>query len=94
MDADADERATGVARRATEYAREQTAQLSSVLARIAQELEQSAGLADEHADRRQLAGRRDDAALERQVAVRARDAAERAHARASEYLKRAAGWQR
>jgi hypothetical protein len=67
------------------------AQLASVLSRTAVTLEQSAALADAHAERHEQAKRNDDAAQERRVAGRAREAARMARSHAEEWLEFAAG---
>ena len=87
MDADAAEGSENVAQHAAGTAREHAERLSSVLIRTAEVMEQSAALADQHADRRERAGRTDDAALEHEIADRAREAAGRARANANEYLR-------
>jgi hypothetical protein len=67
------------------------AELALVLRRTAVTLEQSAALADAHAERYEQAGRSDDAARERRVADRAREAARMARSHAEEWLELAAG---
>jgi hypothetical protein len=64
--------------------------LSSVLSRTADALEESATLAEVHAERHEQAGRSDDAAEERRVAGRAREGARRARSQAEEWLESAA----
>jgi hypothetical protein len=74
--------------------RVRAAQLASVLSRTAVTLEQSAALADAHAERHEQAKRNDDAAQERRVAGRAREAARMARSHAEEWLELAAGRKR
>jgi hypothetical protein len=71
--------------------RVRAAQLASVLRRTAVTLEQSAALADAHAERYEQAKRSDDAAQERRAAGRAREAARMARSHAEEWLEVAAG---
>jgi hypothetical protein len=61
-----------------------------VLSRTADTLEQSAALADAHAERYEQAGRSDGAAQERRAAGRAREAARKARLHAEEWLELAA----
>jgi len=61
--------------------------LVSVLHRAADALEQSATLAEQHAERREQAGRQEAAAEERRAARRAHEAAAHARARAEEWLR-------
>jgi hypothetical protein len=79
------------ARRAVGNTRLRAAELASLLRRVADTLEQSAALADAHAERYEQAGRSDDAALKCQAAGRARDAARHARSRADECLELAGG---
>ena len=58
-----------------------------MLARTAKVLEQSAALAEQHAERRERAGRIESAAEKRRVAWRAHEAAARARAKAEEWLE-------
>jgi hypothetical protein len=69
------------------HTRQGAKQASGILTQLAKTLDKSAGLADEHAQRREKAGRTDDAADERQAAERAREAAQRARRQAEEWLK-------
>ena len=71
--------------------RARTAQLASVLSRTADALEESAALADAHAERCEQAGRSGDAAQERRAAGRAREAARKARSHVEEWLELAAG---
>jgi hypothetical protein len=65
--------------------------LSSTISRSAEALEQTAALAEAHAQRQQRSGRSKPAAQEREVALRAHSAAHRARQRAQELLEFAAG---
>jgi hypothetical protein len=62
-----------------------------MLRRTAVTLEQSAALADEHADWYEQAKRSDDAARERHVTGRALEAARMARSHAEEWLELASG---
>ena len=55
---------------------------SAIFLRTAQALEQSAAMAEAHAERRRRSGDEEEAAKEHEVAARAADAAKRARARA------------
>ena len=61
--------------------------IAGILTQLAITLDRSAGLAEEHAERREQAGRSDDAEQERQAARHARDAAQRARSQAEQWLK-------
>jgi hypothetical protein len=71
--------------------RVRAAELASVLRRTAVALEQSAALADAHAERYEQVKRSDDAVHERRVAGRAREAARIARSHAEDWLQLAAG---
>jgi len=71
--------------------RVRAAQLASLLSRTAVTLEQSAVLADAHAERYEQAKRSDDAAQERRVAGRTREAARMARSHAEQWREFAAG---
>lgn len=79
------EGAVTVAQRAAVRAHEHAGHLSRLLTRTAAALEQTARLADEHAERRESSGQPDDAAHERELAVRARLAAHRAQSQAARW---------
>jgi hypothetical protein len=91
MDSEAVEPPGAAAERAVEETCARAAELASVLRRTAVTLEQSAALADAHAERYEQAKRNDDAAQERRVADRAREAARMARSHAEEWLELAAG---
>ena len=90
MDSEAVEPPRAAAERVVGHTRARAAQLASVLSRTAETLEQSAALADAHAERYEQAGRTDDAAEERRAAGRAREAARMARPHAEEWLALAA----
>src|SRR5437764_14925782 len=83
MDPDAAESAD----RAARHRRERAEARSSSLTRMAKVLEDSAVLADAHAERHEQAGRSDAAARERQAAEHARQAAQRGRLHAEEWLE-------
>jgi hypothetical protein len=83
----ADERVVG-------ETRVRAAQLASVPSRTPVTLDQSAALADTHAERYEHAKRHDDAAQKRRVAGRDREAARMARSHAEEWLELAAGRKR
>ena len=87
MDPGAAKQASATAERAVNQTLMMARDLASVLARTAKALEQSATLAEEHAERRERAGRKEAAAEERRAAGRAHEAAARARAQAEEWLK-------
>jgi hypothetical protein len=76
---------------AERQAGETAKRLSLTMSRSAEALEQTAALAEAHAQRQQQSGRSKPAAQERQVALRAHSAADRARQRAQELLEFAAG---
>lgn len=76
---------TRAAERVTSHTRRGARQLTTLLTRMADALDKSARLADEHATKRERAGRSDDAELERQAAQRARDSAEQARSHAAQW---------
>jgi exonuclease VII large subunit len=82
MDSEAVETPGAAAERVVGDTRACAAQLASVLSRTADTLEQSAALADAHAERYEDAGRSDDGA---------REAARKARSRAEEWLELAVG---
>jgi hypothetical protein len=90
MDPEAVEPPRKAAERAVMRTRVSVERLSSVLSRTADALDESAVLADAHAERHEQAGRSDDAAEERRAAGRAREAATRARSQVEDWLKRAA----
>ena len=69
------------------HTRQGAKQASGILTQLADTLERSAGLADEHAQRWEQTGRTADAADERQAAKRAREAAQRARWQAEEWRR-------
>jgi hypothetical protein len=91
MDSEAVESPGAAAERVVGSTQVLAAQLASVLSRTTDLLEQSAALADAHAERYEQAGRSDDAAEERRAAGRAREAARKARSHAEDLLERAAG---
>jgi hypothetical protein len=86
IDPDADSEARA-AELVTRHTRQGAKQASAVLMQLATTLERSAGLAEEHAQRRERAGRADDAVAEHKAAQRARQAAERARSQADEWMR-------
>lgn len=80
-------RAAAIASKAGRDTRRRAQDLGFVLNRTATALEQSALLAEDHAERQMRAGKTGAAARERQVARRAREASERARARALRCLE-------
>lgn len=91
MDSEAVEPPQAAAKRVVGDTRARAAQLASVLSQTADTLEESAALADAHAERYEQAGRSDDAAEERRAAGRAREAARKARSHAEEWAELAAG---
>jgi hypothetical protein len=91
MGSEAVEPPGAAAQRVVGSTRARAAQLASVLSRTADTLEQSAALADAHAERYEQAGRSDDAAQERRAAGRARETARNARSHAEEWAELAAG---
>lgn len=75
------------AERVTRRTRLSADRLSGVLTHIADALERTACLADEHAERCERAKKSRAAADEREAARRAREAAQRARSQAEEWLK-------
>lgn len=59
-----------------------------ILMQLAKELERTADLAEQHAQRREQAGKADDASRERRTAQDAREAAQRARSQAEAWLDR------
>jgi hypothetical protein len=84
------EQAVAAAHSAVSSMRDRARRLASVLSRGAEALDDTARLADAHAERRERMGRIEEAAAERLVAAQAREAAERARAQAADWL--ALGW--
>jgi hypothetical protein len=80
--ADSEARAAELVIRPT---RQGAKQASAILMQLANTLERSAALAEEHAQRRERAGRTEDVAAEREAAQRARAAAQRARSQADEW---------
>jgi hypothetical protein len=87
MEPEAARQASAIAETAASQTRMTARDPASVLGRTAKALEQSAILAEQHAQRRERAGRMEAAADERRAAGRAHEAAARARARAEEWLK-------
>ena len=87
MESEVAKQAAERAERAVTQTRVTARNLASVLGRTAETLEQSATLAEEHAQRREQAGRGDAAANERRAARRAHGAAARARVHAEKWLK-------
>jgi hypothetical protein len=87
MEPEAARQASAAAERAVSQKQINARHVASLLGRTAEALEQSATLAERHAQRREQAGRKEAAAEERRVARRAHEAAARARARAEEWLK-------
>jgi hypothetical protein len=81
------DRSTAPGERVIDHTRRGAKPLSGVLTRMADALDRTASLADEHAIRREKAGRSDDAAAEREAAKRARTAAQRARSQAAQWLE-------
>jgi hypothetical protein len=90
MDSEAAEPPGAAVERVVGETRARAAQLASVLRRTAVTLEQSAALADAHADWYEQAKRSDDAARERRVTGRALEAARVARSHAERWLELAA----
>jgi hypothetical protein len=76
---------------AVRHTRERAESLSATMTRTANVLEDSAVLADAHAEKHEQAGRSDAAAKERGVAEHAREAAQHARLHAEEWLERSVG---
>jgi hypothetical protein len=91
MDSEAVEPPQAAAKRVVGDTQAHAAQLASVLSRTADTLEESAALAEAHAERYEQAGRSDDAAEERRAAGRARETARKARSHAEEWAELAAG---
>jgi hypothetical protein len=87
MEPEAAQQASATAGRAVSQMRTTARDLAAVLGRTAEALEQSAILAEQHAQRREQAGRPEAAAEERRAAERAHEAAARARARVEEWRK-------
>ena len=83
--------AAAMAERAARESRQRAQKLGLLLNRTAAALEQSAKLADEHAERQARAGREEDAAHERRAARRAHAASQRARVQALRCLELADG---
>jgi len=87
MEPEAAQQASATAGRAVSQTRTSATDVAAMLGRTAEALEQSAILAEQHAQRREAAGRKEAAAEERRAAEWAHEAAARARARAEEWRK-------
>jgi hypothetical protein len=85
VDPETAEKARTSARVLRRRTREDAERLVGRLTRMADSLDQAAGIVEEHAERHARAGRHDDAATEREAVKRARGAAQRARSQAEQW---------